>query len=226
MPPWGLPSSLRHNLQIPRSTSTRFPKYKFSEIQVFYGQVCTRTPFKHRKCYSPTSRQARVLVIQASVVAYLQDSPSRFFSYDWLNSRKPLIHTDELRTRATFTCPQPRIPFFWFTNSGVHKRPISFEVLAPAFFILRGSHVQRQYRKRTTLRSKSSTIKGLLYAPDPDNRKKGTLSDWPRLSRISSTALLCCWGRSRSKIWCPSWLTLRRKPYGSGTLKILLRRIS
>ncbi len=66
-------------MQIPRSTSTRFPKYKFSEIQVFYGQVRTRTLFKRRKCYSPTSRQARVLVIQASIAVYLQDLPSRFF---------------------------------------------------------------------------------------------------------------------------------------------------
>jgi hypothetical protein len=183
-----------------RSTSTRFIKYKDSKIQVFYGQVCTRTPFKHRKCYSSTSSQARVLVVQASVAAYLQDLPSRFFSYDLLNSRKQRIHTDKLRTRATFMCPQPRIPLFWFTSSGVHKRPVLFEVLAPAFFILQGSHVQRQYRKRTILRSKSSTIKGLIYAPEPHNREKGTLSDQPRLSHVSSTLLLCCWGRSCSKI--------------------------
>ncbi len=101
-------------MQIPQSTSTRSPKYKYKvpEIQVFYGQVRTRTPFKCWKCYSPTSKQARVLVVQAPVVVYLQDSPSRFFSYDLLNSRKRRIHTDELRTRATFTSPQPRIPFF------------------------------------------------------------------------------------------------------------------
>ncbi len=120
---------------------------------------------------------------------------------------------------------KPRIPFFWFTSSGVHKRPVLFEVLAPAFCILQGSHVRRHYRTRTTLRSESSTLKGLLYAPEPHNRKKGMLSDQPQLSRISSTALLCCWGRSCSKIWHPSWLTLRRMPYDGGTLKIPLRRI-
>ncbi len=38
------------------------------------------------------------------------------------------------------------------------------DVLAPTRLALRGSHVQRQYRKWTTLHSKSSTIKGLLYA--------------------------------------------------------------
>ncbi len=36
------------------------------------------------------------------------------------------------------------------------------------------SHMQKQYRKRTTLRSESSTITGLLYAPDPEkNVRKG-----------------------------------------------------
>jgi hypothetical protein len=49
-------------------------------------------------------------------------------------------------------CPKPRIPFFWSTSMGVHKRPILFEVLAPAFFMLQGSHVR------------SSTGNGLLYA--------------------------------------------------------------
>ncbi len=60
--------------------------------------------------------------------------------------------------------PKPRIPFFWFTSIGVQKRPVLVEVLAPTRLALRGSHVRRQYRKRNTLRSKSSTIKGLLYA--------------------------------------------------------------
>jgi hypothetical protein len=106
-------ASLRSTKRL-RTQFANSPKYKYkvpkvqvSKIQVFYGQVHTS-----RKCYSPTSRQARVLVVQASVAAYLQDLPSRFFSYNLLNSRKWSIHTDKLRTRATFTCPQPRIPFF------------------------------------------------------------------------------------------------------------------
>jgi hypothetical protein len=62
-------------------------------------------------------------------------------------------------------CPKPRVPFFWFTSIGVQKQPVLVEVLAPTRLLaLRGSHVQRQYRKWTTLRSESSTIKGLLYA--------------------------------------------------------------
>jgi hypothetical protein len=60
--------------------------------------------------------------------------------------------------------------------------------------------MQKQYHKKTTLHSKSSTIKGLLYAPDPEKGKTGTLSDQPRLSRVTSTVLLYCWGRSPSKI--------------------------
>jgi hypothetical protein len=44
--------------------------------------------------------------------------------------------------------------------------------------------------------NKSSTIKGLLYAPEnPEEREKGTLSNRPRLSHITSTALLSHWGR-------------------------------
>jgi hypothetical protein len=55
--------------------------------------------------------------------------------------------------------------------------------------------MQKQYHKRTTLCSKSSTIKGLLYAHDPVKHKKGTLSDQHQLLRVTSTAILCHWGR-------------------------------
>jgi hypothetical protein len=70
-----------------------------------------------------------------------------------------------LQRRQCSVCPQPRIPFFWFTSIWVWKRPISVEVSAPARLDLRGSNVRRKFRKWTTLRSKSSTLKGLLYAP-------------------------------------------------------------
>ncbi len=60
-------------------------------------------------------------------------------------------------------CPKPRIPFFWFTSIWVLKRPVLVEVLAPAW--LQGGHVRRKFRKRTTLCSISSTLKGLIYAP-------------------------------------------------------------
>ncbi len=55
-------------------------------------------------------------------------------------------------------------PLFWFTSIWVWKRPVSVEVLAHTRLGLRGSNVQKKFRKQTTLRSKSSTLKGLLYA--------------------------------------------------------------
>jgi hypothetical protein len=148
--------------------------------------------FKESKGISHTSLHCGV---------FTRFAVKEIFSYESLNARnqEKLIPTSYLRG-IIFYIPQPRIPFFLFTSSGVHKQPVLFEVLAPAFLILQGSHVQRQYRKRTTLRSKSSTLKGLLNAPKPHNREKGMLSDQPRLSHVSSTALLCCWGRSPSKI--------------------------
>ncbi len=185
----------------------------------------TRTTLKRRSHYSPTSSQGRVLVEQASVAAYLTRFTIKFFSCDLLNARKQRIYYQQAMYKDNFsTRPQPRI-LFWFMSSGFLKRPVLFEVLAPTSLFLWGSHMQKQYRKRTTLRSKSSTIKGLLYAPDPDKCKKGMLSDQPQLLRVTSMALLCCWGCSCSKIWHPAGLTLRCMPYGRGTLRILLQRI-
>ncbi len=46
---------------------------------------------------------------------------------------------------------------------------------------------------------KSSTKKGLLYAPYPEEHEKGMLSDQPQLSRVTSTALLCHWGQQSLK---------------------------
>ncbi len=45
------------------------------------------------------------------------------------------------------------------------ERPVSFELSAPTRLCLRGSQVRRKFRQRTTLRSESSTLKGLIYAP-------------------------------------------------------------
>jgi hypothetical protein len=52
------------------------------------------------------------------------------------------------------------------------------------------------YKKATC---ESSTKKGLLYAPDPEERNKGTLSDQCQLSRVTSMALLCHWGQQSLK---------------------------
>jgi hypothetical protein len=45
----------------------------------------------------------------------------------------------------------------------------------------------------------SSTIGGLLYAPDPEKCKKWTLSDRPQLSRATTTVHLCRWGQQLLK---------------------------
>jgi hypothetical protein len=108
-------------------------------------------PIKRRSRYSPTSSQARVLVVQASVVVYLQDLPSRFFSYNLHNARKQENYYRQAMYKDNFsTCPQPRI-LFWFMSSGFLKRPVSLKycLLRPFF-----------YKEATC---KSSTIKGPLY---------------------------------------------------------------
>jgi hypothetical protein len=150
-------------LQIPRSTSTRFPKYKISKIQVFYGQVRTRTPFKRRKCYSPTSRQARVLVVQASVMAYLQDSPSRFFSYDSLNARKQRCSYRQATYKGNFSSvlnqefiflgsrvavftSNPSCVKYWLLRPFSTRKPCAKAVLETDYFMQ-----QKRYHKRTTL---------------------------------------------------------------------------
>jgi hypothetical protein len=64
--------------------------------------------FKHWSRHSPTSGQGGVLVVQASVAAYLQDLPSNFFPYELLNAR----NQKKYYQRATYkdeisTFPQP-----------------------------------------------------------------------------------------------------------------------
>jgi hypothetical protein len=195
----------------PRTQFANFLKYKYKvpEVQVFQNTSCLRTStyknvlqalevlqpyFKASKGISRTSLRRGVLTRFAIKIFFLR--------FAQCEKTKKFIPMSYVRGQL-FKCPQPRIPFLWFTSSGVHKQPTLFEVLAPASFFIQGSHVQRQYWKRITLCSESSTIIGPLYASDPDNCEKGTLSDQPRLLCVSSTVLLCCWGRSCSKIWRP-----------------------
>jgi hypothetical protein len=98
--------------------------------------------------------------------------------------------------------------YFWFTSYTFLKWPvlIKYWLLHPFF-----------YEEAT---SKSSTKEGLLYAPEesgqeyfkclsldtlrrdimstslknPEEHKKGMLSDQPRLTHVTSMVLLCCWG--------------------------------
>jgi hypothetical protein len=133
-------------------------------------------------------------------VAYLTRFTVNFFPTILSMREMEEMTTDELRTRTTFHVSSTKNSFFGSRVAGFASDPscLKYWLLRP--FFLRGSHMQREYHKRTTLSSKSSTIKGLLYTPDPDKHKKGTLSNQPRLLRVTSTAHLCCWGCSRSMI--------------------------
>ncbi len=77
--------------------------------------------------------------------------------------RRPRKARRWLPRRQVSVCPQPRILFLVHEYLG-SERPVSFEVSAPTRLSLHGSHVRRKFRKRTTLRSESSTLIGLLYA--------------------------------------------------------------
>jgi hypothetical protein len=134
--------------KVPR---TRFHKQGSTNKVLQTRFYNTRMPFKCQSRYSPTSSQARILVVQASVVVYLQDSPSRFFSYNSRNVRKRENYYQRATYEGNFsTCPQPRI-LFWFMSSGFLKRLVllKYWLLHPIF-----------YKEATC---KSSTIKGLLY---------------------------------------------------------------
>ncbi len=110
-------------------------------------------PFQALECYSPTSSQARVLVVQASVAAYLQDSPSRFFSYDSLNVRKWRNHY----WRATYEDNFLRVlnqefPFFGSWVAGFASDPSCLK-----YWLLRSFFYKEAI-------CKGSTGKGLPYA--------------------------------------------------------------
>jgi hypothetical protein len=111
-----------------------------------------KNAFQALEPLQPYFKSSKGISQQASVTAYLQDSPSRFFSYDWCNTRKQ----ENYYRQATYednlsTCSQPRI-LFWFTSSGFLKRPVLLKhwLLCPFFY------------EEATCRS--STVKGLLYA--------------------------------------------------------------
>ncbi len=53
---------------------------------------------------------------------------------------------------------------FWFRSVWVLRDPSRLKYWLLRDLSLRGSHVRRKFRKQTTLRSKNSTLKGLLYA--------------------------------------------------------------
>jgi hypothetical protein len=80
--------------------------------------------------------------------------------------KKPRKAKRWLQRRQDCVCPQPRISFFGSRVFGFGSGPscLKYRILFTTRVSLRGSNVRRKFRKRTTLRSESSTLKGLLYA--------------------------------------------------------------
>ncbi len=66
--------------------------------------------------------------------------------------------------KARFRVPSTKNFFFGSRVFGFWETHLDWSIGSCVIFI-QGSHVRRKFRKRTTLRSKSSTLKGLLYAP-------------------------------------------------------------
>ncbi len=102
-------------------------------------------------------------------------------------------------------------------------------ISAPTRLSLRGSYVRRKFRKWTTLRSESSTLKGLLYAPikrEQNHKDYSTQVEDPAANVARNAALLPsseAWARKLSYDkrqstfihefgilwWFPTWAVLR-----------------
>ncbi len=104
----------------------------------------------------------------AAPIRETSDIIARTLPYAWLPTDAPT------RTRISF----------WFTSNVFLKETCLVKLMAPTSLF---------YVEATC---KSSNEKGLLYAPEnPEEHKKGMLSDQPQLLHITSTALLSHWGR-------------------------------
>ncbi len=96
------------------------------------------------------------------------------------------------KARRWLPAPKGKVPcafneefLFWFTSIWVLRDPSRLKYRLLKNLNLRGSHVRRKFRKRTTLRSKSSTLKGLLYAGwrsrcEAFVARKAALSPWSK----------------------------------------------
>ncbi len=148
---------------------------KFHKIQVFnlQGSITQECPssvevlqpyVKSSEGISRTSLRCGVFTRFAVKIFFL-----RFAQHKKMKKSLPMSYV----RGQLLTCPQPRIPFFWFTSSKFCKRLVSFEVSAPASLFLRGSHMQRQYCKRTTYAEKAVPSKGYFTHPTLTNARKG-----------------------------------------------------
>jgi hypothetical protein len=120
--------------------------------------------------------------------------------------------------RGQRSCVLNQEVLFWFTSIGVQKQPILVDVLAPTRLAQQGSHVQRHYQKRTTLRSKKSchkrttlrTLKILLqsicskedphYCFEQSARKLSSEKQQSTYSRVWISL-----GDSIPRLYCVAW---------------------
>jgi hypothetical protein len=98
----------RPSAQFANSTNHKFSTNKVLRTRIYeQGSMNKVLRFKNAlqasECYNPTSIQARVLVIQASIAAYLTRFAIDFFSLQFAQCKKTRkITTDKLCTWTTF----------------------------------------------------------------------------------------------------------------------------
>ncbi len=119
-------------------------------------------------------------------------------------------------------CPKPRIPFFLFTSIGGSETTHLGWSIGSCISFLWGSHVRRKFWKRTTLRSKSSTLKGLVYAPIQQKQyhKRTTLRRLkiPLQSMVARKVRTIAWAKRDKAVIRQA----KNAVNGMGTLKIPL----
>jgi hypothetical protein len=211
----------------PRTQFANFPKYKYkvSEIQGFQNTSFLRTStytnafqasevlqpyFKSSKGISRTSLRRGVLTgfavkIFFPTIRSTQESKG-FILMSYIRGQLSRVLNQEFLffgSRVAVFTNNPSHSWAFYST----RKPCAKAVPETDYFTQ-----QKQYHKRTTL---------CTWMSQSQERD----AEWSAPT-ITSTALLCCWGRSRSKIWRPLWLTLRCMPYGRGTLKIPLWRNS
>jgi hypothetical protein len=77
----------RPSTQFANSTNKIYKQDSTFKYKIRYKVSTFKNALQALECYSPTSSQARVLVVRA-IAAYLTRFAVKFFSYDSLNARK------------------------------------------------------------------------------------------------------------------------------------------
>ncbi len=141
-------------------TSPLYKSFYEQVFQNKVPQESTRTSLKRWKCYSPTSRKAGVFkapsrrsykICRRRFFSYESfNARKKKIQYQRATYKKSIrfaieffvlrvaqfkkakdFYTTSYLQGQRSVCPKPRIPFFWFTNIWVQKRPVSVSVSAP-----------------------------------------------------------------------------------------------